>query len=558
MKLFGEEVNHTRTDSQLNILQVREYEEIFFDVFEVELNNTKLPLEKISEYKGNPVVKVPIIVGEIEGVFPFVLIKGNQNIIFNESSNSLEEYEYLDIILDDVVVENVFPVHTDDNIDYSPILPETEVSESRKEILEQIEQAKQNAERSINKSKKLKLSKIREESVKSDAALHNTLEKARENLVDEFITISDKLRKELVTESRQGYSEMKETLDNKLVDISGNLKSQLKDNFQDASKIFDNNIKTLIKKLYSETVHPKLEKELNDIAFQIVEKVGVIESSLDKKLEAKAEKTLVEGVEKELLSIQKANIELNDSLNKGVQKALTRVGNTDKKILEISEKFDQKISETEREVVSYFDEKLALIREETFDITDEARKYFQNLIHESRDNLLSEIREIKDDKPIEYILETKKSGKIVKDWDSIEREWNSKIHDKIENVKTDLRKYVSVYASGGGTNATQYQDGGTINGDLNVVGNYLLGGVNLYDIIIGGSNAYKYSWSFLSSTWSSEPAILASITGGNVYTYSLSGVNRYRFVPSPYTASNDSFYSNFDGVNLTGFIVSRG
>lgn len=558
MKLFGEEVKHTQTDSHLNILQVREYEEIFFDVFEVELNNTKLPLEKISEYKGNPVVKVPIIVGETEGVFPFVLLKGKQNVIFNETSDSLEEYQYLDMIFDDVVVKNAPPIRTDDELDYAPLILETAISESRKEILEQIEQAKQDAERSIDKSKKIKLSKIREESVKSDAALRNTLEKARENLVDEFITISDKLRKELVIESRRGYSEMEETLDNKLIDICENLKSQLKDNFQDASNIFDNNIRTLVKELYSETVYPKLEKELNDIAFQIVEKVGDIESSLDKKLESKAEKTLVEGVEKELLSIRKANIELNDSLNKGVQKALSRVGNTDKKILEISEKFDQKISETEQEVVNYFDEKLTSIREETLNITDESRKYFQNLIHESRDNLLSEIRKIKDEQPIEYILETKKSGKVVKDWDSIEKEWNTKIHDKIENVKIDLRKYVSVYASGGGTNATQYQDGGTITGDLNVVGNYLLNGVNLYDIIVGGSDDYRYSWSFLSSTWSSEPSILASITGGDVYTYSLSGVNRYRFVPSPYLPTNDSFYSNFDGVNLTGFIISRG
>jgi hypothetical protein len=84
--------------------------------------------------------------------------------------------------------------------------------------------------------------------------------------------------------------------------------------------------------------------------------------------------------------------------------------------------------------------------------------------------LLSEIRKIKNEKPVEYILESKKGKPIVKDWDSIEKDWNKKIHDKFENYKTDLRKYVAVYASGGGTNATQYQDGGTMNGDLTIRG----------------------------------------------------------------------------------------
>ena len=118
MKLFGEEVRHTSTNLPLNILQVEFFEEIFFDVFEVELNNTKLPLEKISSYKGNPVVNLPIVVEGEEVLYPFVLVKGTPEILFNELNTELP-------IEDDVI-----------EFDY---IEEEIISESKQEILNQIE-----------------------------------------------------------------------------------------------------------------------------------------------------------------------------------------------------------------------------------------------------------------------------------------------------------------------------------------------------------------------------------------------------------------------------------
>ena len=58
MKLFSEKVKPTLTNSSQNILQVEAFEEIFFGVYEIEINKSKYPVEKISEYEGNPVVSV--------------------------------------------------------------------------------------------------------------------------------------------------------------------------------------------------------------------------------------------------------------------------------------------------------------------------------------------------------------------------------------------------------------------------------------------------------------------------------------------------------------------
>ena len=83
MRLFSEKVNHTFTSSPFNIIQVENFEEIFFGIYEVEINKSKYPVEKISEYKGNPVVSVPILVEGEEVFYPFVLSKGKFNIILN-------------------------------------------------------------------------------------------------------------------------------------------------------------------------------------------------------------------------------------------------------------------------------------------------------------------------------------------------------------------------------------------------------------------------------------------------------------------------------------------
>jgi len=66
------------------------------------------------------------------------------------------------------------------------------------------------------------------------------------------------------------------------------------------------------------------------------------------------------------------------------------------------------------------------------------------------------------------------------------------------------------------------------------------------------------TWSFLATTWSVEPTLNMSISGGDVYDYTLDGTTRYRFVPTIYDATEDAFYTTFGGGLLTDLIVSRG
>ena len=530
MRLFSEEVKITSSNSPLNILQVKDFQEVFFGVFEVQINENKYVAEKISEENGNPIVSILVEEGNEKAQYPFLLLKGKQEIYFNSESEPVEIFESN--------IEN----EEDEDLDVKELIEEnfdnSEIIEDKKqEILEEIKRVKRNAVKKsleiLEHNKAKNIQDIKNESRKKEKALKEYLESARENLVDEFTIISGKIKNELISDNDYKFDEIRESIDLKIQDIADNLNESLGKNFQNSSKLIDKSVKKLVKELYESNINPKVDKELKNIAEEIVEKVSEIDKNLNNKLDEKADVSLIEGVNRELDAIRDANIELNNSLNKGVQKALSRLGNVDKKILEISEKFDNKISETEQEITQYFDEKLSLIKEETLDITDEARKYFQNLIQENRNGLLSEIRKIKNEKPVEYILESKKGEPIVKDWDSIEKDWNKKIHDKFENYKTDLRKYVAVYASGGGTNATQYQNGGTMYGDLTIIGKLSAGeylGIRTdYLPLSGGTITGDVTVTGLLSAGriytTQLDALSANITVIDIKQYELSGFN---------------------------------
>lgn len=66
------------------------------------------------------------------------------------------------------------------------------------------------------------------------------------------------------------------------------------------------------------------------------------------------------------------------------------------------------------------------------------------------------------------------------------------------------------------------------------------------------------NWTYYATTWSTEPTFVEAITGGDVYSYTLDGTTRYRFVPSTYDAIEDTFYSTFSSPTLSGLIVTRG
>lgn len=66
----------------------------------------------------------------------------------------------------------------------------------------------------------------------------------------------------------------------------------------------------------------------------------------------------------------------------------------------------------------------------------------------------------------------------------------------------------------------------------------------------------SYTWSDYVNGPTQEPTLNTTLASGPVYDYVYGSTTLYRHIPdaNPY---NDTFYSNFDGTNLSGVVVSR-
>jgi hypothetical protein len=493
MKLFGDEVNHTSTNSPLNILQVENFSEIFFGVFEVELNGQRYPVEKVSEYKGNPVVHIPIRIESVDVLYPFILCKGKSEVIFSEKNLGLPSEDSIIDATPEVLEQYSLakltpPIVEQDSSEEISIIDESVkeliydiVSEntSREDIEKHINEAKEAAKNAVKLYKLKQLKEISDKHDRYNQELSKTLEEARDSLVSEFVSISNKIKDEIVNESTDNFSILREKLDTRVFDISNELRNSLDENFEKSSVIFDKKIREIIIEAYNAKVLPKVEKELNEIALQIVEKVDGIENELYSKLENKADLVKLESFASEIDTIKKSNIELNDTFTKGLNKALSRVGNVNALVEKMGDDLDNRISA-------------------------------------SISNMETVLEQFKTEAP-EILLEAK--NKKLSEFDKLKKDYDTIIHNKFEKYKVELRKYAISYGGGGGTVAQQFADGGIINGNIVINGsiqanNYigLSGGSDVSGLSANWQNTYNTVKS-LSSGWGSGGGGVSNVSG---------------------------------------------
>lgn len=515
MRVFSEQVNATSTNGFLNILQTPSFDEIFYDVFEVQINGNKYPLEKISEYQGSPVVSCPVFVEGVEIFYPFVLSKGKQEFIFNRKNTLDSAYPEHDL---DQIKEQVEIFEDNEDcedmiVEEVDILKISKLEIKRNEILEDIKLAKKEARQYSQKLRARNLKESTSNFEKDKSQLDETLKNARSELLGDFLSVTDKIKENLFELSTTTENNLISLVDDKIKVISENLKLSLNENFENSSKHFDKNVKQVIKELYEVLVIPKVNKELLTISTDIVEKISEIETGLhskfDEEFSNKVDKSIVDGITLELENVQKLNVELNDNINKGVSKALSRVGKVSKEIetfsksLEVfSTEIDQKIEESAKEISNYYTDRLELVENNAFELNDKTRSYFVNLIRESRDNLIEEIRKTKEQTPIEYIVEAMgKSAPQVVSIDKLKKEYDTIIHNKFETYKTDLRKYIAVYGGGGGSVAMQFASGGTMRGNLTVIGTLSASQYLGLPASSGGNTSYTHNQFTASTNW---------------------------------------------------------
>ena len=182
MLMFNENIRVKNTTHNINILTVPEYQEIYFDIYELELNGSKYIAEKIDEYKGSPVLSIPLVIEGKEYTAPFVLQQGVFSAFFNKANASfIQDVVHKENI--ENIVDDLLALEDIDSDDFNEI-----VFRNKESLLEDIHKAK----------------RFNRESTKS--LEQKNLEEASKQLTDRLEKIVDN-RIKSVTESNNNINQ---------------------------------------------------------------------------------------------------------------------------------------------------------------------------------------------------------------------------------------------------------------------------------------------------------------------------------------------------------------
>ena len=389
----------------------------------------------------------------------------------------------------------------------TPVVPEPVKLIAKKEV------SRYDAQEDINKVKLLEQDLLKERIrlenekktlskqkllVDNQNTIQSTIESFKEELIQEFHNISQRQESLFqgevlsnVTKIKEQNEKIQDTFDEAFrkmqVDTLYKLKETIKNNIQERKQ----------------ELEALIESKSGDYIIKVVEKADELKSLFDEKLavdlQQYKEKLIIELVNvskkqtREFLDEGKAQTQKElkshikieqDSLQKDFDKNVRDLN-------AILEKATQQIDSR----IPFVEEKIKLVHEKINELNEGG-----NLLEEAKEDIL---------------LDSKKYT-------------DTKVNQAAEEARNYARRILDL-GGGGGSVAVQYADGGTMNGDLNVNGNYLSGGVNLLDIFALQPDLDNQTLSF------NESNAQLSISNGNTVSLSaLSGEYTDRLVSGSY------------------------
>jgi hypothetical protein len=441
IKLFSEKVNATLTNSDHNILQVESYEEAFFDVYEFELNGQQYIRESIGKVGDNPVISVPIVENGKEYELPFVLKQGPQKVSFKRENQTLVEKVIVQPKIEEVeqaIKENT-EIGKAVNINYS--VPKEELFADFK------------------KEREASLKDLRAQNAKTLAEV-------------------ERLRDSILTENRSDVFKLRTIEQEKLDNYIADKLSDISRTNEILAEKIERDVDLTLEASYSDVVNKIIEAR-NELKQRRIENVKLVG---------------------EITTLEKAHIELQDTVSsnqssierseKAVNKALSRLGQTNKSLEESKKEFDsikhalfESIENAGKKVEEVYAEKANEVGRSAF--ANVRKSEIIAAVKDSKAQILTELKNTKDlKKQVDQLIQ---EGIDDAQYDpekgnkEFQKEIRKNISKQFSNEMMNIKRMIE-YSAGGGTNAVQYAKGGTMNGDLNVTGNILSGGVNLYDI----------------------------------------------------------------------------
>jgi hypothetical protein len=536
IKLFSEEVDAIFTNSDHNIITVESFEEVFFDVFEFEINGIKFIAEKEATHKGSPVISIPVVEGSTEKRVPFLLNKGDRfEVLYNKDTSLNIKGQIVEESVEENILEDVAVIEEEDSFT-------DKLTTYKEDILLEVESTKKLAEEYAERVKLQKIEEADRTIQEKHAAVKELLVEAKDELLDEFNRALVESRSDSETYNEQKHSNLEKLLTVRIEDNFNTFFENNNERIEEIASTLTNRVESIADELLEKRIDPALESVVGECESKLELISNTIDNTfynLEDKVLGKVKGSLsesrdhVEAVEQTLIT---QNVELSDKIKKGVDKALGRIGNIRSSVLDlektVTERVDasdenigllevkilKELQDVDTNIHSYYDDKIDKVTNHVEDLTVEQKKYFTNMIEESKQFLLNQI---KTDASSIVLKEGLDPQKGTKDFDKsakkLKKTLEKSISDRFTNEITSLKRLVEL-SSGGGTVAKQFAAGGVMNGDLTVVGNisaynYLgLEGLSYDDSLLQASSG---NWESTYTTVSANSASWGSAAIGD-------------------------------------------
>jgi hypothetical protein len=513
VKLFNEEVDTILTKSVNNTLYVESFDEVFFGVYEFKLNGSVVIAEKVAKYKGNPVVTIPIIIDGNKYEAPFILREGTQKVKFNTANTVFVEKVIEESDLNTAIETVKQSVDDNNNVNITYNVDKSDIIKEIKESLE---------------TDRIEII----ESLRNDTS----------NAIDQIETIRDSIFVETRT-SRQSEKDI-----NKALSSVVSVKKELEDSKRDIAKTIT---------LTEESLKESLETD----RLEIIESLRSDNSNTIKQVENIRDDIFTEFTTNSTKYREKESKALKIAAEKDINKALSRVGSVKKELEDSKRDIAKTITLAEERIKKHYDVRIREVEKAA--VNNIRKSQILEVVKDSKAKILAELNNSQGlKKQLRDIAEEASNGlydpvSSKRFQDQIKKDLTKNFSDEMQQIK----RMVSSYGGGGGTNAVQYARGGTMNGNLNIEGNILSGGVDIATLfdhdtageVTGTGTAGNLTiWDSVSSVANSviaESAGVVSINGplDSVFSLALSSTVGTTVL----SASPIGLYTS-TGINVNG------
>ena len=492
MIVFSEKVNPTFTSSNLNVITVKGFTEIFYDVFELEINGNKFVVEKVSENNGIPIVSIPVTYGGVQQEVPFLLETGDMFKVFYNKDNQkkykriksgrINDYNPTIELIESKIDEDLLPLEIVSAEEKVDIIRDVKAS-ARDYIKNTSRQYIENQKTQISKFEEIKKAEIDNVGDELKISMLNEFniitEDIKSKVLNEFDIITGSIKSGFIVDNNREIArastdikkqvglEIKKSRDilQECRDTATTLRSDLLEEFKSIASSVGKNLSTKNATEFNKTTNIYRAQAASEI-----KRIGIVLSKFETVTDSIRLKLTEENSDElqrigEILNRQVV-VEAENSeekileIKKNSNRALSRLGNMHREISIISER----ISQQKKDIVKFYNDRIDVIQSERVGDKQEILK----IIESSRRSILTEISKIETDVPNIVVTEGSKNIKTI-DLKSIKREIESKVDTRFEREIRNLRRIIELSA-GGGSVAMQFADGGVMNGNLVVVG----------------------------------------------------------------------------------------